>query len=234
MIRKLLIVFASGLVLSIVALSAAWVVGGQDLMTRIGKHRSLAASDGERGEARTTRTLAFDGKDVLTIDVPVELEFVRGDKAEMTLSGPSSAIDALRLVNGTLSISDSKLHLSGIRVTITAPQLAGLVLKAPGDVELRDLDQPTLRLDVHGPADVEASGRVTTLAVDTRGVGSLDLTDLHAQDAKASISGVGSVDLYASGKVEADISGAGSVVLHHKPAVLATRTTGIGSIDHDY
>lgn len=236
MIRKLLIVFASGLVLSIVALGAAWVVGGQELMARIEKDGrfSLEIDDNPR-QPRTTRTLAFDGNTVLTIDVPVSLEFVRGDKTGMTVSGPAKLVDALRWENGSLTLAaGTSMQHRGIRVTITGPQIAGLILNAPGDVELRDLDQPSLRLDVRGPADIDASGRVDTLNVDTRGVGSVDLADLLARDAKASISGVGSVDLNASGRVEAEISGAGSVVLHRKPAVLASRTTGIGSIDHDY
>ena len=237
MIRKLLIVFASGFVLSIFALSGAWAIGGSTLLANIKKDRNLTWSSDEDGpkEATVTRTLAFDGKGALTVDLPVELEFVRGDKVEMTVSGPAPIMDALRWENGTLSLAPgTPLRRRGVRVTIVAPQLAGLILKGPGDIELRDLDQPALALDVSGPADVEASGRVETLTIATRGVGSLDLTDLLARDAKANLIGVGSVDLNASGKVEADISGAGSVTLHRKPAVLATRVSGVGSIDHDY
>ncbi len=234
MIRKLLIVFASGLALSIVTISLAWVIGGQDLMTRIHSHHISFDDDDKSGEPRSSRTLAFDGARLLTVDFPVSLRFARGNKAEMVISGPTRVLDALRWENGELTLRDKDLHFDGINVTITAPQIAGLVLTAPGDVELHGLNQPSLRLDVRSPANVEATGKVQTLDISTSGVGSLDLAELDARDAKADISGVGSIDLNASGKVDANISGAGSVTLHRKPALLNTQTSGIGSIDHDY
>lgn len=239
MIRKLLIVFASGLVLSIVALGAAWVIGGQDLMTRIERDGRFAINydyddEDQRALPGATRTLPFDGARPLTVDFPVSLRFVRGDRAEMTVAGPARVIDALRWEDGRLSLGGASTHHAGIRVTIEAPQIVGLVLTAPGEVELRGLDQPSLRLDMRSPADIEASGRVGTLDVSTSGVGSIDLEDLEARDARAHISGVGSIDLNASGRVEANISGAGSVVLHRRPAVLTSHTSGIGAIEHDY
>lgn len=237
MIKKLLIVFASGLALSIVALSAAWVIGGQELMTRIQRdgHFSIDVDDDKADTTpQATRTLTFDGARLLTVNVPVEMRFVRGDKAEMTVSGPASVIDALTWENDALSLRDKIRHNRGLRVTITAPQLAGLILNAPGDIDLRELDQPSLKLEVHGPASVEARGRVDSLDVSTSGVGSLDLAHLDARDAKAEISGVGSIDLNASGKVDASISGAGSVSLHRKPVALTSRVSGLGAIDHDY
>ena len=237
MIKKLLIVFASGLVLSIVALSAAWVIGGQEFMTRIQRDGNFTINlddDHEKDGPRATRTLAFDGARLLTISVPVEMRFIRGDKAEMTVTGPASAVDALTWENGELALRDKNTHHRNLRVTITAPQFAGLILNAPGDVDLRDLDQPSLRLEVHSPASVDAQGRVDNLDVRTSGVGSLDLARLEAGDAKAEISGVGAVELNARGKVDVAISGAGSVSLHRKPEVLTSRTSGLGAIDHDY
>lgn len=237
MIKKLLIVFASGLALSIVALSAAWVIGGQELMTRLQRdgHFSIDIdNDHDGGGPRVTRSLTFDGARMLTVSVPVEMRVVRGDKTEMTVSGPASVIDALIWENDELSLRDKTIEHRGLRVTITAPQFAGLILNAPGDVELRDLDQPSLKLEVRSPASVDARGRVDILDVSTSGIGSLDLARLDARDAKAEISGVGSIDLNARGKVDVAITGAGSVSLHRKPAVLTSRTNGLGSIDNDY
>ncbi len=235
MIRKLLIVFASGLVLSIVALGAAWVIGGPAIMARMDRDGGSNPADDPADKPVAMRTLAFDGSRILTVKLPVSLRFVRGDKAEMTVSGPAGVIDALRWENGELSLGrKAPLHGRGIEVKIVAPQIAGLVLAAPGEVELRDLDQPSLTIDVRGPASVEATGKVQRLDIEAHGVGSLDLASVQARDAHARIAGVGSVDINASGNVDIDISGAGSVGLHRKPAQLTSRTSGIGSIDHDY
>jgi hypothetical protein len=235
MIRKNLIVFASGLALAIIALSTAWIIGGNALMLRIQKDGHFNSHNDGPGEAVVTRELDFDGARTLTIDTPVSLRFVRGPLARMTVSGPTSLMTGLKWENGALSTGGSSPIPDGtLEVTITGPQLAGLILRGAGDIDLQGLQQPALMLQVQGAADVEVTGRVDTLAITAQGVGSLDLAQVVAKDAKLDISGIGDVDISASHRVEADISGAGSVTLHQKPEILVSRNTGLGSIDHDY
>ena len=238
MIKKLLIVFASGLVLAIVSLSSAWLIGGEAMLVRArdGGHFIFDRDDVRRGHhagPRSTLPLAFDGG-ILTLDVPASVRFKRGPRAEMKVTGPADAVGALRWEGGRLSLKDGMSDLRDLRITITGPQIAGLVLNAPGDVELKGIDQPSLRLDVRSPANVEASGRVTSLAIDTSGIGAIDLEHLEARDAQARLTGVGNIDISATGRVDADLSGAGTIALHRKPAMLNSRSSGLGVIDHDY
>lgn len=233
MTKKLLIVFVSGLVLSIVALSSAWLIGGKEVMAREG-FSFLHDGDRDRGPT-VTRDLAFDAGRILRIDAPVSLRFSRGPEVRMTVSGPARLMEALRWENGELSLGDVRgWRHRELHVTITAPQIAGLALQGPGDVELRDLDQPSLLIETRGPANVEASGRVGSLDIDSRGVGALDLAQVDAVDAKVRVHGVGSVDIKASGAVDASLSGVGNITLHREPASLSTRTQGVGSVHHDY
>jgi hypothetical protein len=108
------------------------------------------------------------------------------------------------------------------------------VLNAPGEVNLSDLDQPSLTVDVHGAVDLDASGKVERLVVKSSGAGNLDLEDVEARDATVQIDGVGNIELAATGTVDAEISGAGNISLHRKPEVLTSRISGIGNINHDY
>lgn len=236
MIRKLLIVFASGLVLAIVSLSSAWVIGGQELMARTGETGRFVFNGHHREDRgpKATKTLVFDGTQMLSIDIPVSLRFTRGEQSQMVVSGPAGVVNALKWENGALSLSDKAMHYRDLTVTITAPQIAGLELNAPGDIELDGLDQPSLKLSVNSPASVEARGRVGTVEIDASGVGDVDFEKVEARDAKLSLSGVGGIDVSASGKVDAVVSGAGSVTLHRKPEVLNSRTSGLGSIDEDF
>lgn len=236
MIRKLLIVFVSGLVLSVLLLSAAWVIGGDELMTRA--RRDFAGWDFDGGHYHgptAKRSLAFDSAKILKIAMPVTLRFTRGPSAQMTVSGPAGMIDALRWENGELSLDDGRRwHHGGLTVTIVAPQIAGLELRGPGHIKLRDLDQPSLLLDVHGPSDLEASGKVESLDIASYGVGSLDLADVEARDAKIRVHGVGDVDISASGTVDATLHGVGNVTLHRKPANLISQIHGVGGVREDY
>lgn len=237
MIRKLLIVFISGLVLSILLISSAWVVGGDELLkrSRLGDGW-WSFYDGDRSDGPdTVRSFAFDGSKVLKIRMPLTLQFSRGDKSEMIVSGPARMIDALRWENGELSLGrGGSWPRRGLTVRITAPQFAGLDLRGPGHVELRDLDQPSLVIDTRGPANVDASGKVAKLEIDSRGVGSLDFADVAATDANVEVHGVGNVDISATGNVAAELHGVGNVTLHRKPAHLQAESHGIGGIRHHY
>ena len=237
MIRKLLIVSASGIGLAIVTLGGAWAIGGDDVAKRLGSSSHIDWMIDWRDDddgPRASRTVSFDGSTPLTIDVPVTLDYRRGPESRMVISGSNRVLRALRWADGRLSLDSLERHHSGIRVEIVAPQLTGLNLQAPGAVRLRDMQQNEFRLNVDSPADIEADGTVGKLDIIAKGVGNIDLEDVRAKDATVKIDGVGNVEISAAGTVDADMTGIGNLSLHQKPAKLNSRAVGIGSIDHDY
>lgn len=237
MIRKLVIVAASGLLLSILLLSAAWVIGGPAMVQRF-RHDGgwgVILDDDDTHEATTTRTLAFNPAVPLEISAPAEVHFTRGDKPVLTVSGSGRMVDAVRWEGGTLSLHEvSVFNHHGLRVEITAPALPPLRYSGAGSIHLEGIDQPQLSLDLAGAGNIEASGKVGQLSVTSEGAGNVDLSDLVASDARVRAAGVGNVDLNAGGKVNVELSGAGNVSLHHRPAELTSKVSGVGSIDQDY
>jgi len=233
--RKLLVVAASGLVLAILLLSAAWVVGGRDMVTALhhgGWHFNF--DDDDRGP-NVTHTVAFDAGAPLTLDAPVEVHFVKGDHAAMTVSGGAPLVSAMRWQNNRLSMNDAPMFgRHALHVEIVAPRLPPLTLAGPGNVSIENLDQDDLQLNLRGAGNVDASGKVRAVTVLNSGAGNVDLGELDATDATVIASGIGNVDLKASGKVVVTLSGVGNVSLHRKPAELTSRINGIGSIDQDY
>ena len=237
MIRRLFIVFASGLLLSIILLSSAWVLGGTQLIDQIDKEGGFAFTidDDGNGAPKATKDLAFDPAVPLVVALPATVRFTRGDTAHLTVTGPRNLIDALQWQDGRLSGGHHvSINGSGIRITITAPALPKLKLDAPADVELSGLDQPALDITAKGAVDLDASGKVGKITVTSAGAGNLDLEGVEAMDATVRIEGVGNVDIKATGTVDARIEGAGNISLHAKPKVLTSRIEGIGNIDHDY
>lgn len=237
MIRKLLVVFASGLVLAIFSLGGAWAIGGDELVQRVrteGWDHDWDEDEGREGRAPYTRPLAFDPARPLTVNLPVSLRFQRGDKTEMTVSGPRRVVERLRWEDGRLSLDGSFHSFRTIKVTITAPRLAALTLHGPSHVDLDGLDQPDFALATHGPSDLRASGKVARLSIEANGPADIDMEDVAAGDARVRVHGVGNVDISASGAVDAELSGVGNVTLHRKPASLTSRTRGVGGIREDY
>ena len=239
MTRKLLIVSASGLLLAIALLAAAWLAGGHRFVTDMEKHGGNWSFDFDDDDKpagpQATRSLAYDGSTALTIEAPVDLTFTRGANARMTVEGPRGAIDALRLDGGRLYLDGTRHSMRrALKVTIVAPQIPGVVLKGAGNVELNGLEQPALAIELAGAGNIEGSGKVGKLTITGDGVGNIDLAKVEAIDAKVTASGIGNIDLNASGKVDLNVSGAGNISLHSKPRELTSRVSGIGSIDHDY
>lgn len=237
MFRKLLIVFASGVILSIVAFGAAWVVGGdqlkRDFAAHDGWHWTIGEDEDDKGP-RKDRTFAVAPGAQVAMAIPVELSFIRGDKAEMVVSGPATLVDKLVWENGRLSLPGN-VHMSrGLKVRITAPEITGLDLDAAGDVTLTGLDQEQFTLRSDGAVDLDASGSVRKLFITSEGAGNIDLGEVRAADATVRIDGVGNVILGATRLVDVEINGAGNVTLVRKPETLRSRLHGIGNIDHDY
>jgi hypothetical protein len=235
MTKKLLVVAASGLVLAILLLSAAWVVGGPAMVNAIHHGGWHFTYDDDDHGAKQTRSFTFDPTAPVTVDAAVHLHFTRGDHVSMTVSGSAPLVAAVHWDNNHLTIKDGPfISQHQLRVEIVAPQMPPLNLNGAGDVNLENLSQDELRINLSGAGNVEASGKVRAATVSSSGVGNVDLGDLDATDATVSVAGAGNIDVNASGKVDADVAGAGNVTLHRKPAQLTSQISGIGSVDHDY
>jgi hypothetical protein len=236
MVRKLFIVFASGLVLAIALLSAAWVVGGPAAMKRIEERGGIGfIGHKHRNRPEMTKSFTFGQVAELKLDMPVDLRFTRGEADTIEISGPQDLVEQLEWKDGRLRHLQGKaIDSDGLSVTIVARAVPVLRLEAPADIELDGLDQDLLDIAASGAVDLDARGKVATVKVVSSGAGDIDLSKLDAGDATLKIEGVGDVDVNASGKVDATIEGAGTVTLHRKPQMLTSKISGIGTVDHNY
>ncbi|WP_156839783.1 GIN domain-containing protein [Novosphingobium aquimarinum] len=235
MTKKLLIVFASGLVLCVIAFSLAFATGGEELRSELSGEKDFHWTIGEEYEGPTKdRSFAVNGGQTLTMEIPVELHFTRGDKAEMIVNGPAEAVDRLVFENGRLSLRGQKSLHAGLDVTIVAPELAALDMEAPGDVTLSGLQQDQFRLKSAGAIDLDADGKVRAVSIRTDGASDINLDKLEVEDATVLVNGAGDVSIAATGRVDVEVNGVGAVTLRKKPAALRTQMNGIGSVKHDY
>jgi len=235
MTKKLLIVFASGIVLTLVAFSLAFATGGNELRSALKGETDFNWHLGEEYKGpKKDRSFAVDGGQTLTMEVPVELHFVRGKEARMVVTGPAEAVDRLVFENGRLSLDGDKNLRGGFDVTIVAPQLAALDMEAPGDVTLSGLQQDQFRLNSAGAIDLDADGKVRSVSIRTDGAADIDLDKLEVEDAMVRVNGAGDLSIAATGTVDVEVNGVGSVTLRKKPRTLRSEINGIGSIDHDY
>lgn len=235
MTKKLLIVFTSGIVLTLIAFGLAYATGGKELRSALSGDGDFNWTLGEDYKGpKKDRAFAVDGGQTLIMEIPVELHFTRGDEARMVVSGPAEAVDSLVFENGRLALKDGKNLRHGLDVTIVAPQLAGLDMEAPGDVTLSGLAQDQFRLTSAGAIDLDADGKVRAVSLRTDGAADIDLDQLQVEDATVRVNGAGDVSIAATGKVDVEINGVGAVTLRKKPASLRSAIHGVGTIDRAY
>lgn len=235
MIRKLLIVAVSGVMLALISIGGAIAIGGSD-MRGIFRDGAFVWDPDEYKGPVAKKELVFDASRTLEMSLPVDMNFVRGDKVSMIVEGPKRAIDALVYEDGRLELRGPRSGRpnDGIKLSITAPTLPALDISGPANIEIEDLRQPEFKLSMAGAGNIEASGKVQKLVVEASGAGNVDLSKLETVDAEVAIAGLGNADINASGEVEAAIAGAGNVTLHRKPRRLESDIAGIGNVEHAY
>src|SRR5579871_849888 len=132
MTRKLLVVFASGVILAAALLSIAWLAGRQRFVNDV-EHKNgwgivFDDDDGHDTGPQVRKTLSYDGTRPLTLDAPVTLKFVRGDARQLTVEGRREAVDAVRWDNGRLYLANGMNLHHRLQVTVVAPQVPAVNL----------------------------------------------------------------------------------------------------------
>lgn len=215
---------------------------------RTGRHFS---AQGERAIPDIDRTFAWTGKDELQVDLPVDVVFVQGPDAKIVASGPKTYIDRLRVDGGRISLTEGDdrdhdrvtinafgVHVESdserVKITVIAPDVTKFDVRGSGDLDIRKYDHPTFAVNVSGSGDVEATGRVDSVAVDSSGSGWVDLAELKAKDAMVDVSGSAGAALFATNKAKIDISGSGDVELRTEPKTVSSEISGSGEIRREY
>ncbi len=257
MIKKLFITAGIGTLISIVALCAAAGLAGREIGTKgwalnlvkDGDHMRIRKGDASKLPVSATKTLPWTGGELLTIDLPVKVEYVQGPENTVTVTGAQSQIDAVRLEGGKLWMTDTPENQEsinfvigpdgidaqsshdGVSIVVTAPSINRFVVLGDGELAVHNYDQPKLDLELDGDGSFVASGRSEAVKVALSGSGNADLGDIHAKTAEVSVSGSGRTTIRASEKASVDISGSGNVELSAKPAAVVSHISGSGSLD---
>lgn len=116
------------------------------------------------------------------------------------------------------------------RVMITVPQLSAFAVRGSSDAVIDGVRGDSLTLAVSGSGDIEARGRTGSLSVAVSGSGDVDAGRVSARNAAVVISGSGEATVRASGALTGAIQGSGGVNYIGRPATIAVRTAGSGSI----
>lgn len=198
---------------------------------------------------------AFDS---LVVDGAGQVRVVQGDRDEVFVSGDAQAQQAvsIQLVGRRMKIdlpggwkfwSDA----SGTQVEVRVRHLVQLTMSGANDVvvpglfsgdhlaislagtglaRFDQLQMGSLKVDISGAGEGQLSGKVDQLSLSVSGKGQISARRLRTDSADLSISGVGSVALWAVHDLRVRISGAGHVTYWGQPT-LSKSISGFGTVD---
>jgi Putative auto-transporter adhesin, head GIN domain len=138
-----------------------------------------------------------------------------------------------RVRSGRLVIGTTPGNLnakSPMYVTVSLPSLDSLRLRGAGNISATGINSQSLSVEVPGSGNVDAAGTTAKLDVTISGQGNALLRQLSALDAKAALSGDGSIMLTATHSLTARITGSGTILYGGDPPHVTQRVTGSGTI----
>jgi len=112
---------------------------------------------------------------------------------------------------------------------ISNPDDIEVDLSGAGDIKM-EIDAPKLTSNISGVGSLYLKGQTKNVDMDISGAGSAHCYDLLSENTKIGISGVGSAEVYASVKLDAEVSGAGSVNYKGNATDVSQHVSGVGSI----
>ena len=248
MIRVLVMIAVMGFVLAAATLTAAFALGGPELIARGGWNLASGwhghgwdhwdDDDWDRGEADTgataTRSFTWKGGDRLEIDVPANVHYTQGPAASVTVTGSNWAVQHLEVEGGHIRFEAGRTrrHIRPLEITIQAPGVTDFDLSGRTRLEIAGYKQEHLRLEISGSGRVEAIGTAERVDVEISGSGDADLAGLNTKGAEVDISGSGEATIAPTEWARLEISGNGDVTLTTNPARLETEVTGSGEVHH--
>ncbi|PSB40077.1 hypothetical protein C7B69_00285 [filamentous cyanobacterium Phorm 46] len=153
----------------------------------------------------------------------------------LEISGDDNIIPLIttEVKNGTLYIRPTKGYnpQQKLQIIISTPDLKKFVFDGVGKANLSNVKNDRLEIVVNGVGDFTASGETKEADITLSGVGSLDAKNLHTVNAKVNSTGIGNVDIYVTGQLDAQASGVGKINYYGSPKIVNRQTEGIGKIN---
>ena len=237
MIRVLALIAGVGFIVSVVCLSIAGALGGQDMAAHgwnfpHGWHVNVDDRDDRHfGGPDTTRQMAWDGSTRLEIDAPADVRYTQAPgPAKLEVTGPAGLLDRLTVSGGHIDYDGSSHHDHHLLIVMSAPNINSFELNSRGHLTIANYDQDRLDITMSGRSDVNAQGKARAITLAIAGRGDADLGQVVAEEAKVDISGAGQAVVAPKTSAELDISGSGDVTLLTHPTIVHSDISGSGRV----
>jgi hypothetical protein len=239
MANKYALIGCSGIIVSVLCLTAAGLIAGNSfqgegrsqwrhaLRSLFHGRDSCPVPSGGSG----TRSIAWHGGNSIEISMSSTVHYRAGEGDAVVVTGDNALIQHVK-VDGNEVRMDCNYDGDALTVTLPGREFRKIEVSGAGDVVLENINQRRLELSVVGAGDLRASGKLEHLELSVVGAGDAQLGELVSEDGEVNVVGSGDVALAVTGELELNLIGAGDVTLHREPRRLQSNVIGAGEIKH--
>ncbi len=119
---------------------------------------------------------------------------------------------------------------SPMSVEISVPTIDALTLSGSGNIVVDGIEAESLVVTLPGSGTLTGSGTAAQLDVTVDGSGTVQFTQLVANDVQAAVGGSGSIFVTATNSLDASVSGSGAILYAGNPQDVTKNVTGMGAI----
>ena len=172
----------------------------------------------------------------IRVDGIAEVTVKIGESESVTLETDDNLLPLIETnVSGkTLVIrtqNGSDVHPSkDVNVTITMKSFDGAEINGSGNITVEDVNAANVDLSINGSGNISVTGSAESIRATLRGSGNIISDGLQAQEAIVRLSGSGNITVFASERLDAVVSGSGTVKYAGNPAKVEQSVPGSGSI----
>lgn len=123
------------------------------------------------------------------------------------------------------------IQTKDVKIRVYTCDLIKLENSGAANINMDRLDTDIIEITNSGVGHIKIGGVADNVQLINSGVGSIDASKLKALNVKASVSGVGSIDCYASESIKGSVSGVGSLNYNGHPKHKDNKRSGVGSIN---
>jgi hypothetical protein len=119
----------------------------------------------------------------------------------------------------------------GMKVEVWVASLAGIEASGATDITVEGLHGERFELELSGASQSHLSGTVDHFEVHSSGASDLEARELHAKTVEVKLSGAGDAEVWASDRLDADVSGAGNVRYFGDTKDVHQDVSGVGEVN---
>jgi hypothetical protein len=198
--------------------------------------RSVGDFNGIKAGDAFTIVISQSDENTVKVDAPDNIQSQIKTEVKdgvLTISGEGN-IKADKPIIITIGIKSlTSLDVSGSADVKTENQLTcdklTIESNGAGDVHL-DIKANEIKTQISGAGDITLKGTSQQLDATVSGAGTLKASNLEANKIKVKVSGAGDAKVNAIQGLDADVSGAGSIIYKGNPADRNVNITGAGSV----